>query len=235
MTTHLPAAILLDQDGTIIDSEPIWDEVEFDLTRELGGTLTPEIRQTFIGGPLSVTARTIIDLTGTSVSQEEIEHEIVDRVARTIEERGVRWLPGVADFLTRMHSLGLPIAVVTASYHRIADAVMADAPVEGITLMIAGDDVEHPKPDPAGYRLAAERLGVSSEQCVAVEDSFPGMSAAVGSGARTIMVPGMQRVELAPGVSRVNSLADIDVALLSHVMSGECVDLSGAALTASTR
>ncbi|WP_175955428.1 HAD family phosphatase [Schaalia sp. Marseille-Q2122] len=226
MTSVLPAAILLDQDGTIIDSEPIWDEVEFDLTRELGGTLTPEIRETFIGGPLSVTARTIIELTGTAVSQEEIEHEIVERVASTIEERGVRWLPGVADFLARMRSAGLPIAVVTASYHRIADAVMADAPVEGITLMVAGDDVEHPKPDPAGYRLAAERLGVDPQRCVAVEDSFPGMCAAVGAGARTIMVPGMQRVELAEGVSRVNALADIDLELLARVMSGECVDLA---------
>lgn len=229
MSVHLPAAVLLDQDGTIIDSEPIWDEVEFELTRELGGTLTPEIRQTFIGGPLDATARTIIELTGTSVSQDEIEHEIVERVARTIHTRGVRWLPGVADFLTRMRSLGLPIAVVTASYHRIADAVMANAPVEGITLMVVGDDVERPKPDPAGYLLAAERLGVPPEDCVAVEDSFPGMRAAVDAGARTIMVPGMQHLELFPGVSRVRSLADIDADLLSRVMSGESVDLSDVA------
>lgn len=229
MSVHLPAAILLDQDGTIVDSEPIWEEVEFELTRELGGTLTPDVRQTFIGGPLSVTARTIIELTGTSVSQEEIEDEIVDRVARTIDSRGVRWLPGVADFLTRMSSYGLPIAVVTASYHRIADAVMADAPVDGITFVVAGDDVEHPKPDPAGYLLAAERLGVRPEDCVAVEDSFPGMSAAVAAGARTIVVPGVQHVRLPSGVSRVTSLTDIDADLLSRVMSGESVDLTGAA------
>lgn len=222
---HLPAALLVDQDGTLVDSEPIWDEVEYRITKELGATLTPELRATFIGGPLDRTAQAILDLTGADISQDDLAMQILEEVARTIEHRGVQWLPGVAQFLNRMHNLHLPIAVVTASFHRISDAIMDKAPVEGIQLLIAGDDVDAPKPAPDGYLLAAHKLGVDPSQCIAVEDSYPGMCAAVAAGARTIIVPGHSHVELLAGVCRVSSIDDITAELLDRVMNGEVFDM----------
>lgn len=221
----LPAALLVEQDGTIVDTEPIWDEVEYRITEELGGKLTPEVRQTFIGGPLDYTAQTILNISGAKVDRNELAMRILEEVAVTIETRGVRWLPGVAQFLTRMHAINMPIAIVTASFHRISDAIMADAPVDGIRLMVAGDDVETPKPAPDGYLLAAERLGVDPTDCIAIEDSFPGMTAAVKARTRTIIVPGHSVVDLLPGVCRVSSIDDITPELLHRVMSGEVFDM----------
>lgn len=221
----LPQALLVDQDGTTVDSEPIWEEVEYRLTEELGGQLTAEIRQTLIGAPVPNAARAMIELSGTSRPQEEIEHAIIEGVACTIEERGVRWLPGVVEFIDGMAALGLPIAIVTASFHRIADAVLADCPVQGIRLLIAGDDVPAPKPEPFGYLLAAKKLGVDITQCVAIEDSFPGMTAASRSGARTIIVASERGFDPLPGVSRVRKILDITPEFLHRVMSGEVIDL----------
>lgn len=220
-----PQALLVDQDGTTVDSEPIWEEVEYRLTEELGGQLTAEIRQTLIGAPVPKAAQAMITLSGTSRPQVQIENDIIEGVAQTIEERGVRWLPGAVEFIEGMAAKGIQIAIVTASFHRIADAVLADCPVEGIRLLIAGDDVPAPKPEPFGYLLAAQRLGVDIRRCVAVEDSFPGMTAAVRSGARTIVVNSEKPIELLPGVSRVRSLDQITDEVLHCVMSGECFDM----------
>lgn len=223
--SSLPAAILLDQDGTIVDTEPVWDEVEYRITEELGGVLTPEMRQTFIGGPISYTAQCILEISGSDMAREALEYAIIEGVATTIEKRGVRWLPGVSDFLRRMKTLNLPVAVVTASVHRISDAILADAPVDAIRFMVAGDDVTDPKPAPDGYQLAAQRLGFAPQDCIAIEDSTPGMTAAVSAGARTIIVPGHQRVELLEGVCRVSSINDINEDLLRRVMAGEVFDM----------
>lgn len=221
----LPKALLVDQDGTLIDSEPIWEDVEYRLTEELGGQLTAELRESFIGGPIDATSIAIKELTGTELSVGEIGTAIIEGVATAIEAEGAVWLPGVEDFLRRMSALGLPIAVVTASVHRIADAVMVDCPVDAISTMVAGDDVANVKPAPDAYILAAQRLGFQPEECIAIEDSRPGMTAAYTSGAKTIIVPGHQRLELPPGVSRVTSIQDITPELLHRVMSGETFDL----------
>lgn len=221
----LPQGLLVDQDGTLIDSEPIWEDVEFRFTEELGGTLTRELRDSFIGGPIEHTARSIHKLTGTELSQEEIAQTIIERVALTIENEGACWLPGVSDFLESMKSLHIPIVVVTASVHRIADAVMVDCPVDAITTVIAGDDVDKVKPDPEGYIKAAHILGLQPEDCIAIEDSRPGMTAAYASGARTIIVPGHQKLDLLPGVSRVRSINDVTPEFLDRIMRGEVIDL----------
>lgn len=221
----LPQALLVDQDGTTVDSEPIWDAVECQLARDLGGVLTPEIRQTFIGGPLPDTADKLIEITGTTRSSQDIQQAILDGVATTIETDGVNWMPGVVDFFNTMVDLGLPIAIVTASFRRIANAVLADCPVDGIHTVVAGDEVPHPKPAPDGYLEAARRLGVDIAQCVAIEDSLPGMTSAVTARARVIIVPGHQRLDLLPGVSRVTSISDITPEFLHRVMNGDVVDM----------
>lgn len=221
----LPQGLLVDQDGTLIDSEPIWEDVEFRFTEELGGTLTRELRDSFIGGPIEHTANSIKELTGTDMSHEDIAHTIIERVAQTIEREGACWLPGVGEFLQRMQNLRIPIVVVTASVHRIADAVMVDCPVDAISTVIAGDDVDNVKPHPEGYIKAAQRLGLRPEECIAIEDSRPGMTAAHASGARTIIVPGHQKLDLLPGVSRVRSIHDVTPEFLDRIMRGEVIDL----------
>ena len=71
----------------------------------------------------------------------------------------------------------------------MAGHIAAAMPFRAFDTIVSGDDVEHPKPAPDAYLLAAERLGVDPARCVAIEDSPTGLAAAVASGAVSIGVP----------------------------------------------
>lgn len=205
---RLPAALLLDSDGTLIDSEPLWERVETDLARELGGVLTPEVRDSLIGGPMDLTIRAMQDLASRPVDGAWIRERLVEGV-RTELLREVPWMPGVADLLGRARGAGVPVALVTSAFRSIAEGVAAHAPGEGFDVVVAGDDVARQKPDPECYLTAARLLGVPVEDCLAVEDSPTGTRAAIASGAHTVVVGGNPRALALGPVAQVASLDDL--------------------------
>lgn len=219
-----PAAILIDQDGTLIDSEPLWERAESEMTRALGGELTAEARERMIGGPLRDTVLLMLELSGAEAAPERIETELVAEVVRLIGER-VPWMPSAPDFLARAQSAGIPVALVTSSWRPITEVVAASAPGAGFACVVSGNDVDRPKPAPDAYREAARRLGVPISRCLAVEDSPTGVRAAVASGAVVAVVPGIVEIAPSPDYSRVPSLEDLDLGTIERLMDGERVDL----------
>ena len=119
---------------------------------------------------------------------DEIINTLTDRVMVQIEQ-GVPWRPGARELIDGLRAAGIPIALVTMSIRRMALQVAAAIGDDVFGVVIAGDDVEHPKPHPQPYLLAAERLGVPIHDCVAIEDSEFGLVSAVSSGAAAIGVP----------------------------------------------
>src|SRR5690606_3250690 len=97
--------------------------------------------------------------------------------------------PGALELLAQLTAAGVPSAIVTASYRPMVDAVVALTPPGSFAAVVTGDEVARGKPDPLPYLRAAELLGVDPEHCVAIEDSPPGITAALASGARTLGVP----------------------------------------------
>jgi beta-phosphoglucomutase-like phosphatase (HAD superfamily) len=75
------------------------------------------------------------------------------------------------------------------SIGRLARVVAHAIDFDAFAVVVAGDEVEHSKPHPEAYLRAAELLGVDPRDCVAIEDSSPGVAAAMASGAATIGVP----------------------------------------------
>ncbi len=174
-------------DGTIVDTEPYWMRAETDLVAEHGGVWTEADGMQLVGSGLVQSAR-ILQQAGVALEVDEIIGALTDRVMVQIE-RGVPWRPGARELIAELRATGVPIALVTMSIRRMALQVAA-AIGEGVfDVVIAGDDVEHPKPHPQPYLLAAERLGVDIGDCVAIEDSEFGLASAVASGAATIGVP----------------------------------------------
>lgn len=174
-------------DGTIVDTEPYWMRAETELVAEHGGVWTEADGMQLVGSGLVQSAR-ILQQAGVALEVDEIIGALTDRVMVQIEQ-GVPWRPGARELIAELRAAGIPIALVTMSIRRMALQVAA-AIGEGVfDVVIAGDDVEHPKPHPQPYLLAAERLGVAIGDCVAIEDSEFGLVSAVASGAATIGVP----------------------------------------------
>jgi HAD superfamily hydrolase (TIGR01509 family) len=174
-------------DGTIVDTEPYWMLAETELVTEHGGTWSTEQGMQLVGSGL-VQSAMILQQAGVALEVDEIIDTLTDRVMLQIEKE-VPWRPGVRELIAELRAVGIPIGLVTMSIRRMALQIAGALGDDVFDVVIAGDDVEHPKPHPQPYLLAAERLGVAIHDCVAIEDSEFGLVSAVSSGAATIGVP----------------------------------------------
>ncbi|MGN5162404.1 HAD-IA family hydrolase [Aeromonas dhakensis] len=90
-------------------------------------------------------------------------------------------------------------ALVTSASQRVARHRLRSAGLPLPALLVGAEDVEHGKPDPEPYLLAAERLGLAAADCLVFEDAPAGISSALRAGCRVVQVGGRQR--LSPGIS----------------------------------
>ena len=222
-TPDLPAAVLWDMDGTLVDTEPAWIAAERGLVAEFGGVWTEEDALSMVGSPL-LGAAAILQRHGVDLPLEEI----VDRLLADVEAAVARelvWRPGALELLAELRAAGVPCALVTMSYRRFAEAVLAQGAAEEFTVLVTGDEVTQDKPHPEPYLRAARLLGVDVTRCVAIEDSRTGVASALASGARTLGVRNVVDIDPAPGLSRAGSLAGIGLAEIRRIASGEVLDL----------
>ena len=174
-------------DGTLVDTEPYWMVAEGELVGSFGGTWTNEDALQLVGSGLWHSAR-ILQAKGVALSESEIIEHLTSRVLEQVDVE-VPWRPGARELLLELHGLGVPTALVTMSIRRMAEHIADSIGFEGFAAIVGGDDVEHSKPHPQPYLLGAEALGVSASECVALEDSAPGVASAVAAGTVTVAVP----------------------------------------------
>lgn len=222
MPTDLPAAVLWDMDGTLVDTEPYWIAAEHELVAEHGGTWTHAQALQLVGNPLEVSAA-VLQEAGVDLPVPEIVTRLLTRVTAQVHD-GVPWRPGARELLGSLAEAGVPCALVTMSYAVLAEAVTAHVPGAFATL-VTGDQVTRGKPDPEPYLVAARRLGVRVEDCVAIEDSPAGIGSALAAGARTLGVEAVLPVEPREGLSRAVTLADVDLAVVRRLAAGEVLEL----------
>jgi HAD superfamily hydrolase (TIGR01509 family) len=108
------------------------------------------------------------------------------------------WRPGAVELLYSIREAGIPMALVTMSIEKMARTIADALPFPAFDVVIAGDLVSRPKPHPEPYLTAAAKLGVEPALCVAIEDSAPGLAAAVAAGTSAIGVP--HATQLPPSV-----------------------------------
>lgn len=184
----LPAAVLWDMDGTIVDTEPYWMRAETELVESFGGVWTHDDCMLLVGSGLWNSA-TILQERGVDMDVDAIVQWLTDRVQDQLSEHGVPWRPGARELLAELKGAGIPMALVTMSVERMARQIADLIDFVAFDIIVSGDMVTHSKPHPEAYLAAAEFLGVNPEHCVAVEDSVPGVAAAVAAGAIVIGVP----------------------------------------------
>jgi len=178
-------------DGTLVDTEPYWLVAEQELVSAWGGEWTHEDGLELVGQGLWSSAL-VFRSRGVDLEPQQIIDTLTDRVLTQIAEH-VPWRPGARELLAETRAAGIPTALVTMSIRRMADTIIAALEQElggaAFEVTVAGDEVEHPKPYPDAYLRAAELLAVPIADCVAIEDSEPGVASAVASGATTLAVP----------------------------------------------
>lgn len=201
MVSIVAAAVLLDMDGTLVDStaivERLW--VEWSLAHDIDPARTLAIihgRQGHESMALLLPDRPHED--NLAENRAMLERE-------TVELDGVVGFPGADALLAQL--AGLPHALVTSATHDLAAARMRAAGVRMPDLTVAAEDVEVGKPDPEGFLTAARLLGVQPASCVVVEDSANGIAAGLAAGMRVIGV-GPHQVDERPTWA-VASIADI--------------------------
>lgn len=215
-----PAAVLWDMDGTLIDSEPYWIANETGIAAEHGATWTEEQALQMVGRPITDTGAVLSEL-GVPGTAEDIAEELVRRMAHLIRTEGPPWRPGARELLLALREADVPCALVTMSYREMADAVLDTLPEGTFGAVVTGDEVTHGKPHPEPYLTAARMLGVDVRECVAIEDSVPGVESAEAAGAATIAVPLMVDIPPAPGRSMLRTLEGVTIEELAAIASGE--------------
>ena len=202
-------------DGTIVDTEPYWMRAETELVESYGGTWTHEEALSLVGQGLWHSAR-LLQAKGVALTEDEI---ILSLTASVMEQIRVEipWRPGALELLTGLHAAGVPTALVTMSLRSLAELVVSLMPVPVFAAIVSGDDVTHAKPHPEPYLRGAELLGVDIAECVAVEDSLPGLASAVASGAVSIGVPHMVPIDESDSHTTWPTLAGRTVGHLTDV------------------
>jgi len=178
-------AVLWDMDGVLVDTAPFHFQAWRALFQSLGkGFADADFRRTF-GLRNDAILRDILgELTPAEVERLAQRKEGLYR--EKIEGR-VTAIPGAIDLLRRLQQRGRKMAIVSSAPGENVRAVLRSLGLEGVVeAVVAEEDAPKGKPDPQGFLLAAEELGVAAGECVVIEDAPGGVEAAKGAGMRCI-------------------------------------------------
>lgn len=196
----VPAALLWDFDGTLVDSEKSWHAAETRLMEAWGGgTMTAAQHHALVGNSLRDTALSVMAWTGRAGEDPDHWAGVLNEWALEDMVRvGVEFRPGAAAFLGAARDAGIRCALVSASWTPVLDHVVETMPPGSFEVVVGGDQVTHGKPDPEPYLLAASRLGLPVRDCLGLEDSIPGTTSAERAGLSHLAIQFEQEIAGAP-------------------------------------
>ncbi len=212
MASKNETAVLWDMDGVIVDTAPYhfaaWQRVF--KKRGVKFTLT-EFKRSF--GRRNETI--IPDILDKRISATEITAIAREKEAifRRLGRNKIQPFPGAVNLIKHLAERRVEIALVSSTPARNIRVVLGGLGIADLfQIVISGEDVTKGKPDPEGFLLAAERLGIRSANCVVIEDSTAGVSAAKRAGMHCVAVTNTRpRSVLTRADLIIDSLETIDV------------------------
>lgn len=212
----LPAAVLFDMDGTLLDTEHLWLRAEIATMAEVGGQWSPEDQMHCLGGPLERVVDYMVAKAEPGTSGEQVQELLLSAIVDLLRSSPVAWRPGARELLDEAVALSLPVALVTASWRRLIEAVhdriVEELGYEPFRVIVGGDDVQSSKPHPEPYLTAAGALGQQPSNCLALEDSPTGVQSALSAGCRVVGIAHIAPIEPADGLMLVSTLQGHSVA-----------------------
>jgi HAD superfamily hydrolase (TIGR01509 family) len=212
-------AVLFDMDGTLVDSEKLWDVAMHALYERVGGTLTPEVRAATVGASAQDTMRIVYSDLGLDPDPGAMAATtdwLHDYTAGLLDQ-GLPWCDGARELLQALAIDGVPMALVTNTRRSLTERALNSIGRQYFSAVVCGDEVPRGKPAPDPYQLAAELLGEAPEHCLAIEDSVTGTASAEVAGCPVVVVPNDVEVPRSPRRRFVASLAGLGVSDLRAI------------------
>jgi len=212
-------AVLFDMDGTLVDSEKLWDVSMRELYTRFGGVMTPEVRGATVGG----SAESVIKLVFADLGLPPDPQEMADvadwlhEITGDLFDAGLPWCDGARELLEELAAADVPMALVTNTRRALTERALNSIGRHYFTVSVCGDEVPSGKPAPDPYRQAAALLGLDPAHCLAIEDSVTGAASAEGAGCPVLVVPNDVEVPAGPRRRHARTLAEIDLDGLRRV------------------
>jgi HAD superfamily hydrolase (TIGR01509 family) len=209
MPPPLPAAVVFDNDGLLLDTESVWTRAEQDLFELRGKEFTPADKLELVGTSAEIAGGILERRLGEPGRAEELIEELNELVVAELEH-GVEAMIGARELLERLGERGTPIGLVSNSPLRFVHRSIELAGFqEHFDVVISAHEVAAPKPAPDPYLEACRRLGVEpGPSVVALEDSPTGVAAARAAGLTVIGIPSVEGVLLEEAHHLAESLLD---------------------------
>lgn len=206
-------------DGTLLDSEKVWDVALADTAAWLGGELSATARRRMVGSSMGRSVAILHADLDVDADPESSAAYLTHRTAELFRTDLV-WRPGARELLVALHEAGVPAALVTSTRRHLTEIALDTLGREFFAAVVCGDEVRRPKPHPDPYLRAAALIGAEPAQCVAIEDSPIGVASAEAAGCVVVAVP--NDVDIAPAATRrvLATLAGLSVADLAALVRG---------------
>lgn len=206
-------ALLFDVDGTLCESAALHHQAWAHVAGQLGVPVPSW--QDYVAHCLRGQHRfeDLLDLRRTDAAVQSTLHELKSRAFRQMALDSLAPLAGVEGLWARVRALNIHLAVVSTARRRSVEDTLDILRLPYPDLVITREDVVHVKPDPAGYRLAAEKLRLDPKDCVAFEDSPAGIQAAVAAGIPCLAMssPIFASKEQSGALLLLSSLEDVEL------------------------
>ncbi|SDC46201.1 HAD family hydrolase [Paenibacillus polymyxa] len=181
-------AVIFDMDGVLIDSEPIYFEIERSSFTHFGARVTDEEHHTYVGVTLESMWQQVLDKHQLTATLEEIfayhQHNVMQTM---LAHPNLTAMPSVERWLSWLHEQHVPIAVASSSPRALIDLIMDKTGLgQYFEVRMTGEEVTNGKPAPDIFLTTAEMIGASPSNCLVIEDSRNGVQAAKSAGMRCI-------------------------------------------------
>jgi HAD superfamily hydrolase (TIGR01509 family) len=212
-------AVLFDMDGTLVDSEKLWEVALQVLYSRLGGELTPAVREATVGGSAESLMQIIYTDLGLNPDADEMaaHSDWLHDYTADLFDGGLPWCDGARELLDTLADSAVPMALVTNTRRALTERALDSIGRHYFAASVCGDEVVRAKPAPDPYQRAAALLGFDPAQCLAIEDSVTGAASAEDAGCPVLVVPNDVEVPDSARRRHVTSLLGLDVARLQEI------------------
>ena len=186
--------LLFDMDGTLFSTEPIYFKCYQQAAEPMGLKFTFELFESCIGMSVEDSSKLMKSYFGRDVDVVQLYEQCGRNFEKYMEHHPIPMKPCAKETLDYFRSRGLTMGVATSNVSRWVEKLLAKANIaQYFATVVTSDHVGNPKPDPEVYLRVAQNLGADVSQCLAIEDSVAGATAAISAGMRTVVVPDLKQ------------------------------------------
>lgn len=217
-------AVIFDHDGVIADTEPIHFRADNAILARYGLSISAEANDSLVGISTKKSWEILREMFKIPEAAEWLAEEKTNEAARIIANDGIAPNKGLLQLLEQLKRKGYALAIASGQYRRIIDAVLAKLKIGAyFSTVVSAEDTTFGKPNPEVFLTAAKRLGAKPAECVVIEDSESGVTAAKAAGMACVALK--TQATASHDVSKadviIGSLSEFDAAGISGIKQKE--------------